>query len=865
MINEILEYSDIRTRYLNVNNDILTPCSYNIKTLYESFFDRYSYNNAKLIVENWEHLSDNQTISFEMMLDVFNEVCDNEDEYKIKELASLIESRVWKFRGPIELKKLNSYKMGWHKRGNTKAQHQNDANNAANKNAMANNGHVGNSLHPGRKYKYDIFGKRKGEEAKKDDKEEESKENDAKNEAYDNFIRIIDRNNQCDRVLKNHTNLEKRFSFDNIVREYCFDPSDKNIQDAIYEMCKLIDSYQVDFGVKYNVALEEAFYIFHKNCSNVENNIIAESVSDYFLMSRECDEDILHDMKYVLENSHFYNEEDLKNLDYIWKDEAPVSEQQIKVESYLESILNEGKKDKNKEEPKEDTKGILAKFKSGKEKSIGLFKKCIVRCFMNSPKNIVKGLPDIMSALRLMVAVTVTGWMPAIGIPTTIVGFFIKNNIRRSESKKVIEQFKREKAQYEQKLDKAKDDNEREKYQKMVDEMDKSIDKMEDYYRNLHSDRENDERDSKEAENENYIENEYDLDCMIEMGSIINSMNYNSKDVMNTISSNIQRLPSEDIYSLTEALIEINDPAFVNLLEYYRILENELSRFRTFGAAGITKYQRIDALKECMYKVDKVKYDKITEDVDEDNLPNMEDCLVEVKLHKELLDDVIDLVTFNENSIYLEAKDDKKKDKKERDPKSTGHIRNKINSVKQKIKDHKEKPKLSLKSKAQLGAIKTKEVIHKAGDKDREISAKIDANASVVKKSIQQAMTTQNREQIINGTILPSASKSIHYAIAGGVGLAIAPVITIIGAIGTFAMSKRLKRKERQLILDDIEVELEFCDKQLRLAEERNDMKALRQIMQIKRNLQRQQQRIKYNMAVKFNEKIPNKVKSDED
>lgn len=863
MINEILEYSDIRTRFLNVNNDVLLPCGYNIKTIYESFFDRYSYNNARLIIENWEHLDNNQTISFEKMLDVFNEVCEVEDDYKIRELASLIESRVWKFRGPIELKKLNSYKIGWHKRGNTKAQHQNDANNAANKNAMANNGHVGNSLHPGRKYKYDIFGNRKGEEAKK--QEEESKENEAKNEAYDNIIKMIDKNNQCDRVLRNHTNLEKRYSFDNLVREYCFDPSDENIEDAIYEMCKLIDSYQVDFGVKYNVALEEAFYIFHKNCGgNVNNSLIAESVSDYFLMSRECDEDILHDMKYVLENSHFYNEEDLKNLEYIWKPEEPVSEQQIKVDSYLDAILNEGKKDK-KEEPKQDTKGILAKFKSGKEKSIGLFKKCITRCFMNSPHNIVHGLPDIMSALRLMTAITVTGWMPAIGIPMTITGFFIKNNIRRNESKKVIDQFKKEKAQYEQKLDKAKDDNEREKYQKMVDEMDKSIDKMEDYYRNLHSDRENEERDAKEAENESYIENEYDLDCMIEMGSIINSMNYNSKDVMNTITSNISRLPSEDIYSLTEALIEINDPAFVNLLEYYRVLEQELERFRIFGNSGITKYQRIDALKECMYKVDKVKYDKITEDVDEDNLPTMEDVLIETKLHKELLDDVIDLVTFNENSIYLEGKNNKKKDNKERDPKSTGPIRNKINSVKQKIKDHKEKPKLSLKSKAQMGAIKTKEVIHKAGDKDREISAKIDANASVVKKNIQQALINQNREQIINGSILPSASKTIHYAIAGGVGIAIAPVLTVITAIGGFAMSKKLKKKERQIILDDIEIEIQFCDKQLRLAEERNDMKALRQIMQIKRNLQRQQQRIKYNMAVRFNEKIPNKVKSGDD
>ena len=51
-----------------------------------------------------------------------------------------------------------------------------------------------------------------------------------------------------------------------------------------------------------------------------------------------------------------------------------------------------------------------------------------------------------------------------------------------------------------------------------------------------------------------------------------------------------------------------------------------------------------------------------------------------------------------------------------------------------------------------------------------------------------------------------------------------------------------------------------MCERYLKLAEEKNDMKAIRNIMQTKRSLQRQQQRLKYNMAVEFNEKVFDKA-----
>ena len=102
------------------------------------------------------------------------------------------------------------------------------------------------------------------------------------------------------------------------------------------------------------------------------------------------------------------------------------------------------------------------------------------------------------------------------------------------------------------------------------------------------------------------------------------------------------------------------------------------------------------------------------------------------------------------------------------------------------------------------------------------------------------------------GSILPSASKCIKIALALGITWFINPAVAVISAIGMFFCRKIATRRERQLALDEIEVELKMCERYIRLYEERNDLKAVRQCEIIQRNLQRQHQRIKYRMKIDF-------------
>ena len=85
-------------------------------------------------------------------------------------------------------------------------------------------------------------------------------------------------------------------------------------------------------------------------------------------------------------------------------------------------------------------------------------------------------------------------------------------------------------------------------------------------------------------------------------------------------------------------------------------------------------------------------------------------------------------------------------------------------------------------------------------------------------------------------------------------------VIPIIVAVGGLAVSKKLTDRERMLLLDEIETEIEVVDKELSMADSNNQIKKYRALLQYKKELQRQYQRIRYNLKFGSNRIIPSSV-----
>ena len=119
-------------------------------------------------------------------------------------------------------------------------------------------------------------------------------------------------------------------------------------------------------------------------------------------------------------------------------------------------------------------------------------------------------------------------------------------------------------------------------------------------------------------------------------------------------------------------------------------------------------------------------------------------------------------------------------------------------------------------------------------------------------KAIKNAFVSDKRESIIKGSVIPSFSKAMKIAIGlAGLGLVTGnPVVPLVAALGGLSVSKKLTQRERILLLDEIETELDVTEKEIANADAKNQIKKYRTLLQYKKDLQRQYQRIKYNVRV---------------
>ena len=831
-----LTYKDIITRQRNLITDNYSQANYNIPNLCSCLTEKYSYNNAKIILENWQALANDEDTALAKAIEVFKLVIENDTESNIRNAASIIEGKIIpKLRNAKQTRHLNNYKIGWLKHKHTSMLNDTKDNETAVQRAKANGGYLGNSLHPNRKYKRDIFGRKMGEE-KKNNEEEQNQE--VAEECFNNFIQIAYVNEQCDRVLNNHAKLSKRFNLDAKVRSCPL--NEASLQNCIYSICSLIESYDIPFGVMYNIALENTMYLMVKNCIPVSNQFILETVTDYFLMEEVTDAR-LHDMKYILENSKFFSDDDLESVSYLVIDESemikelenkdyisPIQENKMH-DMYLKWKEKHVKTAKQKDEvDKLKIKKIMHDFKKEHKKDINKFKDAISRIFIQRPEAIIQEVPDIMQFVRLGAVLGATAISPVLGVITLVTDLFLKMKISREQMAKVVEQYSKERDKYKKLADEAEDEKKKEKYTALYKQYKKDTETLElkenDLYTDVENDKRMEEKWAKEAEasmGDDDFNFDFDMDFDFEesvkyvgmLATLFEQLNFTKAELMGTIKNNIHNMSNDDIYNITEAVKLCND--IFDCPRYITILEDELLNCRK--AYSLSSVQRIDTIKNCIYDIEKVKYDNLLENVyinDDTKVPPIDRMYDELKCKHDLMNDTLELVTRYKNSAINES----------------------------------ENSGISFTSKVKIAAENLRRFALKAKDKDKEVSMKLDSELNRTMKAAKKAMISDSRENIIKGSFLPSASKCIHIALAAGAtSVLISPVLAVIGLIGYIGCSKVLTEKERNLIIDDIDIEIKMCDKYLNIAESKEDLTAVREIMKTKRDLERQRNRILYN------------------
>lgn len=867
-----LTHKDIIARQRNLITDTYVNQAYcNIPNLYNTLSENYSYNKAKMLLENWQSLADdNEELALTRVLEVFGIIVDNDNDSNIENAASLIEGKIIpKLRNAKQTRLLNNYKRGWIKHRHTAMLNDTKDNETAVQRAKANGGYLGNSLHPHRKYKRDIYGRKMGE-VKNNNQGEEGNDNNQEEvaeECYNRFIQVAWVNEQCDRVLNNHAKLSKRFNLDTKVRTCPL--NEVSLQKCIYDICSLIESYDIPFGVMYNIALENTMYLMTKNCMPVSNSFILETVTDYFLME-EATEERIHDMSYILENSKFFTDEDKEPVAYLFVDEATIISalENDNLESLEENKIHdmylkwkEKKVKTNKEKTEIDRlkiKKIIHDFKKDNRKNINKVKDAINHIFIQRPEAILQELPDIMQFVRIGAVLGATAINPVLGVVTLITDLFLKMKISREQMAKVVEEYSKERDKYKKLADETDDEKKKEKYTALYKQYKKDTETLEMKENELYTDAENDKRMeekwAKEAEasmGDDDFDFDFDMDFDFEesvkyvgmLATLYEQLDFTKAELMSTISNNIRNMTDTDIYNITEAVKICND--VFDCPRYITILEDELAgvKLDMRGYSSLYLAQRVDTIKSCIHDINKVKYDSLLEGAyyNNDNvIPPISDMYNILKCKHDIMTDTLELVTRYKNSAINEAKE------------GSG---------------------MSFTSKLKIASENLRRTALNLKDKDKQLSMKLDSELNRTMKAAKKAMISDSREQIIRGSFLPSASKCIHIALAAGAAYLINPVLAVIGLIGFIGCSKVLSEKERNLILDDIDVEIKMCDKYLKIAEDKEDLTAVREIMKTKRDLERQRSRILYNKKYVIQgkkqydmpDKIGKKLNNDDD
>lgn len=661
----------------------------------------------------------------------------------------------------------------------------------------------------------------------------EDKKNKAKQEAAEYaYQRIIDectRAIYCDRILENYNRISKRFNIDRIIQENIFI---NGIDDTINEICHLIETYDVPDKVKFNTTLESVWYGFHKNYVDCTNERMVTAITDYYLAKgnnrKACSK--------LLEASMIVKKDDYKgNLDVI-QEEEPEDDSSFDEYTIQDAIRSHVAGDRGASliqlNEAMSFNSIFEKFRSSDEDHKESKLKFLVRkLYSKNVDDIIEGTPSLLNYIRIVFILGTVAINPVLGAVAAIADVFIALHTSREETEKMMKFFDKEIETTKTKIKSSKNTEEKDRLTKYKKELEKGKEKINEYYENMLTDKELDARYDDDSDS---VDSFKDIIGDDDMGD--DDFNFDDEDfedfneavkfipIVSKLTEDYNNLPKA--YMTKEEIEEIlknfpglcypickishERPDVIEPEKLQDFIDTRIDECKSINYKGFMKYKDLYMLKECK--------DLISNPVSK---PNRLNTISEAAFNMAIANDIYKTMyeimdicqtrtSFTEASV--------------------------TNSIK-------------------LASEKLKKTLTKLSDKEKQVSKNIDVAANNTKKAVERALTTDNRESVIKGSILPSASKTIKLAITGA-GLAlIDPALAVIGVLGFLGVNKKYKAKERQMVIDELEIELKMCERYIDIAESKNDMKALRKLLTIQRELQRQLQRIKYKMKIDFGQK----------
>ena len=651
-------------------------------------------------------------------------------------------------------------------------------------------------------------------------KKEEEKEKAIK-ESYAAIDRALTNIIHCDRIVENYNRISKRFNLDKVITE---NTPVNGVEDTVIRICELVETYNMPENVKFNTVLESCWYGMTKNAISFNHESMVTMATDYYLTKGNNYEMCAT----MLENSLV-----AKRQDYLGSELELITEEdpeEDQISSHPPTIGEEIREFATgyigfpmvlKEN--QDFQEIFNKFKASddehKENKLQLL---VRKLYSKSVNNAIDGTPSLLQYFRYVFIVGGLAINPIIGAVALIAEIFLNLHYSREEYEKMLKCFKNEITATEKKIQSTKDKEKKEDLEKYLESLKDAYKKIDDAYSDLLSDEELDKKydeDDFDFGDDDFEDVDFDDDSFDSMGESVKSICRLSKyiSLRENMITNFGKEPLYHIITrapmMATQLMEVAKyfPSIINP----EILSETLNDINSAISSKQLKMRYVDrcnikiCIEECKtlhgYREEIPSTDIFKE------TKNM-------KIGNEIINTLNELASFCViyNDIIEET--------------SIG------NSIK-------------------LASEKLKKTMQNLSDKEKAISKTIDVSANNFQKAAEKSLTTDNRESVIRGSVLPSASKIVKTAIAGGALWLVNPAIAVIGVLGYLGASAKYKAKERQMVLDELEVELKICEKYIAIAEDKNDMKALKKLLQIQKELTRQYQRVKYKMSIEHGQK----------
>lgn len=639
---------------------------------------------------------------------------------------------------------------------------------------------------------------------------------------YEAMDEELDRIAVCDTILNNQSKLSNRFNLSKVISEAA------DIEDAIFTICECVDTYRMGIKHKYNVALQNIPYLLYTNGVKYNTSEVLEQVTNYFLLT--SDNPDIPTMQRVLEhNSTFlFEQKDIEGLSYMFKDIAKLDIkfddtmtllQEVDVSKTVASVVKTSKS---------KVKDMLNDFKKSADKTPDKLKSMVNRIYTQPADEIIEGYPDVLGILRGFVLLVGPGSIhPILAVVALCTDYAIKLHMSRKQIDKYIEKHKKEMDKVDKKIESAKTEESKENLKKYKESLEKGLDKLKAYRDKLYSEKE------VEAIRDKEMEDDIDFgdDINFDDDTFFKDLDFEETvNLVHDVAIGVELVESlvdtdnltKEIYKVGHVCTESDFKVFFDFYKDY-LSESAYNKFiidavdpfygylinETPSSENYSKRETLKEMTLTMY--DRSRWDK---------KQNLVESIARLKT-------TID--QYNEISNYLTA-------------------------VQESLQKDNYILTEGFKEDLKLASIKLKDTARGLVDKEKQLSRTIDANMNTFGRAAERAFMNDNREAVIRGSLIPSASKCIKGAIMTGAAWAVSPALAVIGVLGYIGVSKNMQAKERQLILDEIEIELQMNEKYLRIAEDNNDMKATRELLKIQRDLQRQRQRIKYKMKVYHNQ-----------